>query len=209
MGNLIFSGNFDSIGLIVPKIQKILIDSIIRLFGEKDIPSKKGIEKLLNEYGKELPSPLRLQFISFYASLILQDLRKIKSIPEKEGKKEFVEIKGEKEKILKEKAFVRAWTLKTDNPESGDMLSKEEYDNILRNKHKIPLLIKKSNGIKTIFIKGNIRDPSGLSYNLSGLKYKILEYVMKNKGSGGDLLNMLENVWNQKIQVENLRQKLE
>lgn len=118
--------------------------------------------------------------------------------------KAWVAMKTPKAKPEEKEAFARMWTLRTDNPENGEVISKKKYEGILKRNREgeIPLLIIKSNGIKTIFIKGDTRE-------LSGFRYKILEYVMKNKGRGGDLLNLLANVWNEESLTEDIRRELE
>jgi len=123
----------------------------------------------------------------------------LESFPKKE-KKEVAEIK-EKEEIAKEKAFARIWTTRTSDPKIGDTISKEEYETIWDRREEIPLLIIKSGGIIYIYIYGK-------KESLSPRRLGLLEYFLRNRGQGGDIINLLEKVWGEKETAEMLRREL-
>ncbi|MEE9389644.1 MAG: hypothetical protein V3U91_00215, partial [Candidatus Aminicenantaceae bacterium] len=118
-------------------------------------------------------------------------------LKEKKEKEEFVPST-----ISKVDSFARVWTLSTKDPENGEIISKEKYENILKNEEYIPLLITKSNGIRTIFVYGNAK-------TLSPLRFDLLEYFLKNRGHGGDIINLLEKVWKNKELAKNLRKEVD
>jgi len=116
----------------------------------------------------------------------------------KPSKEKVEEIKA---RVVEKKAFARIWTLNTIDPEKGEIKSKKRYKEIFLKRKEIPLIIEKDKGIKKIYVYG---EPKGLLQRLLVL----LEYFLKNRGHGGDELNLLEKVWEEKSEVEKYRQKL-
>jgi len=109
-----------------------------------------------------------------------------------------------KEKVEEEKAFARMWTLSTDDPEDGEPISKREYQEIMEmnEEGKIALLVVKSHLVREIYANGKKVNDISLT------EFKLLEYFLKHKGVGGDIINLLEYVWDEKNSADIWRKKL-
>ena len=62
-------------------------------------------------------------------------------------------------------------------------------------------MIIKTSGFRNIFVYGN-------DIEFSPLHFDLLEYVLKHRGNGGKVLNLLKNVWNSKLIAEDLEKAL-
>ena len=90
-------------------------------------------------------------------------------------------------------------TLETVDSRSGDIISKKEYKDIWE-ENNIPLLIIKENKVTQIYIEKKKK-------SLGPRKLEVLEYFLKNRGHGGDLINLLEIIWKRKEDAELLRRE--
>jgi len=116
-------------------------------------------------------------------------------------KKEIVKTGGKRKVSLKEKKpYARIWAPRTLDPKIGDSISKYEYEKIWEVREKTPLIIVKSDAIKYIYVYGKTKF-------LSPCKFNLLEYFLRNRGQGGDIINLLDKVWGEKETAKNLRQE--
>lgn|GEM_PF-6482410 len=118
-----------------------------------------------------------------------------------ELKKALVAITPPKEKAEEEKAFARLWTQVTVDHINGDIISKGKFGDILKRKKDIPLLIIKEGKTNYIYVYGEVKF-------LVSDKLNLIEFFLKNRGHGGDILNLWEKIWKNKSEAEVYRQKL-
>jgi hypothetical protein len=183
------------ISLNGPKIALIISAVLVKIAEKYDFSINKENKELMSiieKYGNifKASPPLIKHLQNRIPELV--DLKNIEDLREKG--------KVEESKAIKKEAYARGWTLRTDDPKNGDYLSKREYDKILMKKEKYPLLIIKHQGIRSIFVYGKAQ-------GLSPLKYDLLEYVLKNKGHGGNLINLLGKVWKDERRANRLQKE--
>jgi len=190
MSGLGFSDPVEMPDITAPIIIGVLSATFWHIGTLREEPEPEEIGRMIGDYSRKFGASEKVKKIlkEFLPSSSLVSLIK-------------KEIIREREKIVKERAHARAWTLRTDDPKSGDELPKEGYDKIWARRKKIPLLIIKTNGFKNIYVRGHEKD-------LTSLHYDLLEYVLKHKGSGGDVLNLLENVWKSGSLAQDYRKEL-
>lgn len=168
-------------------------------------PTKEYVEKMIVTYSGRFGASEKVEntLKEFVPASNLVSLIRKEMVIEKERLEEKTEEKKISKKIAargNQEVYARIWNIKTKYPGSGEIISKEQYKNILKDEEKIPLLIIKNNGIRSLFIYGK-------ATGLPPIHFDLLEYVLKNRGHGGDLLNLLEKVWRDKDRAKELRQE--
>lgn len=194
MGALGFTDVSQALDLVTPAIITTLSATMIAIRDLGYIPRDEEVHKIIDKYAPAFGARgVLVNLMKRYLKDLCEILPEI--LEEKKEKKEFVPST-----ISKVDSFARVWTLKTKDPENGEIISKKRYEEIIEDEE-IPLLIIKEGGLKNIYVNENNK-------TLSYLIYDLLEFVLKHRGNGGDALNLLENVWKFK-NIADYRKKLE
>jgi hypothetical protein len=188
--------------LTTPIIIGVLAASIWHIGTLRDVPKREDVENIIEKYCGRFGATGKTGNIlkaSLSNSELLSLLKK-ENIWNAGDRQEEGKVEESKPGAVKKEAYARAWTIGTNDPENGDIISKRKYEDILKEKEKCPLLIIKYDRIRNIFVYGK-------SERLSPLKYDLLEYILKNKGCGGNLINLLDKVWKDHIKADRLQKE--
>lgn|GEM_PF-6973721 len=166
MGALGLSDSAQIKELVTPKIIQIIFATLFQLERYEKIPMLKDIEETISNCAIGLPSSIRLKAINYFASLIQQDIRKIKAIP----KEEFEEEK----KHIMYSHDLKAGKPVTENEVELRTLERDDYILWLDMTKKI------------VFIKGRKID-------FDPLHKRILAYLIKKKGGVANYQELYEN----------------
>ena len=99
---LSISGPSEALDLTTPKIIEIISASLFQVAGLREHVSLKKIgEIIIQTCGKKLSSDFRLNLVKSFAPIMLEDLEKMKLVPEKEVKEE-LELEHDLTKVEKE-----------------------------------------------------------------------------------------------------------
>lgn len=166
MGALGFSVSAQVEELVTPKIIQVIFATLFQIERYEKLPMLKDIEEIIGNCAIGLPSSIRLKAIKYFASLIEQDIRKIRAIPEEK-------VEEEKRYKMYSNDF-KAGKPVTENEVEMRELEKNDYILWLDMTKKIAFV----NGAKVPF------DP---------LHKRILAYLIKKKGKVATYQELYEN----------------
>lgn len=201
-GNLMSRLGFHDISEVpdikAPIIIGVLAATFWHMGSLKYMPEKEEIQSIIHTFSKQFTAPpsVRDKLKEIIPSLCMDELSNIVGEIKQEKTERSTDMERSEDRTEK---FARIWTLKTTDPEKGEVISKDRYEEIMK-EEKAPLLIIKSDRIRSIFVNGEVE-------NISPLKYNLLEYLLKNMGHGGDIINLLEEVWKDKERAKKLRKE--
>ncbi len=90
-----------------------------------------------------------------------------------------------------------------DTEKRGESVSDEGLDKVMSSKDRCELMVINSEAGKEVYFKGELQK------SLSPLLHKMLAWILKNRGNGGSVLALLENVWGEsKDTLQRIRQSL-
>lgn len=182
---------YEEIGALLGKKENGIIGNIKSVYKRGDFRIYKRVDEVCSA-PKEAKERAR--------DIVEILLERGKHLEKKEERlKAWVAMKTPKTKAEEKEAYARVWTLETVDSRSGNIISKKKYEDIWK-ENDIPLLIIKENRITQIYIKKKKK-------SLGPRKLEVLEYFLKNRGHGGDLINLLEIIWERKEDAEFIRRE--